>query len=95
MKGGHRLPGKIGIVETRDAEGEVVYAARLPGGPIVVLRDTALQIWQEAVAPSGEGALAERVADLYGVPVDEIEPVVDSCVTALVGQGVLEIDPSA
>lgn len=90
MNQAHQLPALVGIVEAVDAEGEVVYAASLPDGPIVVLRGTALLIWQEALSPSDGRALADRVADVYDVPVNRISSVVDSCVADLVAQGILE-----
>lgn len=88
-----RLPERVGVVEASDAEGEVVYAASLPDGPIVVLRDTALTIWQEAVTPTGQLGIVERVAELYGVPVVEVRDAVDACVADLLAQGVLEAVP--
>jgi hypothetical protein len=91
---GLRLPERIAIVEDVAEHGDVLYVASLPNGPIVVLRDTALMIWQEAVAPtSGDRDLADRVADLYGVPVSEIRPAVLACVEDLIARGVLEVGP--
>lgn len=88
-----RLPERVGIVEGTSAGEDVLYVASLPDGPIVVLRDTALTIWQEAVSPTGEADLVERVAGLYGVPVSEVETAVGSCVADLVERGVLEVVP--
>lgn len=88
-----RLPERVGIVEGTSAGEDVLYVASLPDGPIVVLRDTALTIWLEAVSPTGEEDLVERVAGLYGVPVSEVETAVGSCVADLVERGVLEVVP--
>lgn len=92
MRAALRLPERIGVIEASDEEGEVVYAASLPDGPIVVLRDSALTIWQEAVMPTGDQGIVERVADLYGVPVVEVREAVEACVDDLVERGVLEVD---
>lgn len=86
-----RLPERIGVIEASDDEGDVVYAASLPDGPIVVLRDSALTIWQEAVMPTGDLGIVERVAALYGVSVVEVREAVDACVADLLAQGVLEV----
>jgi hypothetical protein len=88
-----RIPDRVGIVAGTSADDDVLYVASLPDGPIVVLRDTALTIWHEAVAPTGEQDLVERVAGLYGVPVSEVEAAVGSCVADLVERGILEVVP--
>lgn len=86
-----RLPAHVGIVEQVEGEDAVVYAAPLPDGPIVVLRDTALTIWQEAVRPTSQLELPERVARHYGLPVEQVQAAVDSCVADLLARGVLEV----
>lgn len=91
MSGALQLPARLGILEGIEDGSDVLYVASLPDGPIVVLRDTALAIWQEAVAPTGGRDLADRVADLYGLPVTEVREAVDACVDDLVERGVLEI----
>ena len=63
----YRIPEHVGRVEDANGALETLYLARLPDGPIVVLQDTALTIWQEAVEPSGDEPLAHRVAAAYGV----------------------------
>ncbi len=87
-----RVPERVGIVGGAEGD-DAVYVAKLPSGPIVVLRDTALTIWQEAMAPTGHQDLAERVAGLYGVPVNQIRGAVHACVLDLVAQGILEPAP--
>ncbi|MDV3296058.1 MAG: PqqD family protein [Brachybacterium paraconglomeratum] len=84
-----RVPDRVGVVEGA-SDDDALYVAGLPDGPIVVLRDTALTIWQEAVSLTGEQDLAQRVADVYGVPVGEVREAVEACVADLVGRGVLE-----
>jgi hypothetical protein len=71
-------------------EEPTAYLARLPDGPIVVLRDTALTIWREAVNRTGQGSVAERVASTYGVSPDDVEADVEACIADLVENGVLE-----
>ncbi len=83
------MPDRVGVVEG-SPDDDALYVAGLPDGPIVILRDTALTIWQEAVSLPGQQDLAQRVADVYGVPVAEVREAVEACVSDLVGQGVLE-----
>jgi hypothetical protein len=91
MSSSLRRPDHVGIVEGTAPDDEVIYVASLPDGPILVLRGTALTVWQEAVSPSGDQGLAERVADLYHVPVGEVRAAVEACVSDLVERGVLEV----
>ena len=86
-----RLPDRVGIVDTFGED--AVYIARLPDGPIVVLRATALAVWREAVWPSSEQELAERVASLYGLSAHEVRADVDACVHQLIARRVLEVAP--
>lgn len=87
----HRLPDRVGVVEVSTDDSETVYVAPLPDGPIVVLRDTALTIWREAVQPTSPLPLAERVAATYGVPTSEVLAAVEACVADLARRGVLEV----
>lgn len=88
--GSFRRPALVGLVEGSLDEEETLYLARLPEGPIVVLRDTALTVWREAVAPSAGGSLAARVARAYDVDVDVVEDAVEACLADLVERGLLE-----
>lgn len=90
MTAAYRRPALVGLVEEATETQQTAYLAKLPEGPIVVLRDTALTIWREAVDPTGPGSLGDRVAKAYGVPRDDIESYVQACVADLVDRGVLE-----
>lgn len=87
----YRIPDHVGRVDDPNGSRETVYVAPLPDGPIVVLRDTALTIWREAVAPSGPGLLAERVAAAYRLSAGEVEHDVVDTVRGLIEMGVLEV----
>lgn len=87
-----RRPRSVALVEETSEHQDAVYLAPLPDGPIVVLRDTALTIWREAVSPSGEGTLHSRVANAYGVMEREVQTAVEECVADLIERGVLEPD---
>lgn len=66
----------------------VVYAAPVPGGPIMVLDGGAAAIWVAACA--GErGSVAERVVELTGAPLDAVRPEVERFVDELVRRGLL------
>lgn len=73
----------------RDAE--TVYAALLPGGPIMVLRETAAAIWSAANSVPREEVPA-RVATELGIDVDTIRPSVEEFVDRLVSKGLLTGD---
>ena len=82
---GLRRPPSVGALE----QGGVVYAARLPSGPIVVLEGIAALIWDEAC--SGDRAtITERVAAATDVAPDMIRADVDAFVADLVARGLLE-----
>ena len=72
-------------VESREG---VVYVSRLPEGPIVVLRDVAALIWEEAQRADSR-SIADRVAERTARPVDEIEQEVASFVAGLLAGGLL------
>ena len=72
-------------VESREG---VVYVSRVPEGPIVVLRDVAALIWEEAQR-SDPRSIADRVADRTARTVDEIEEDVAAFVSELVDGGLL------
>ncbi|MCD2441010.1 PqqD family protein [Agromyces sp. SYSU K20354] len=79
-----RAPGTA----TLDVDG-TVYAASLPGGPIIVLEGIAALIWDEACAGDRE-TIVERVAAATDAPTDEIRAHVDAFVADLVARGLLE-----
>lgn len=85
MTGYRRAPG-VAVVEDDD----VVYAAILPDGPIVVLDGVAGVIWSEArEGPSS--TIADRVAALTDASVDDIRGDVESFVDELVRRGLLTV----
>lgn len=75
-------------VGTLEEDG-IVYAAQLPGGPIVVLDGIAAVVWNEV--RSGERAtVAERVAEVTDASPDAIRSHVDAFVADLIVLGLLE-----
>lgn len=75
----------VGTVE----DGGIVYAARLPGGPIVVLEGIAALIWDEAFVGDRE-TIPDRVAAATDAAPDTIRADVDAFVADLVARGLLE-----
>lgn len=73
-------------------EDDVVYAAFLPAGPIVVLDGIAALIWTETTLGDRED-VAEKVAAATGSTAEEIRPHVDAFVDELVARGLLEEHP--
>ena len=69
-------------------ESDVVYAASLPDGPIVVLEGSAAVIWDELMR-GGSGSIAERVADATGASLDSVRADVDAFVEQLIGLGMV------
>jgi hypothetical protein len=75
----------VGTVE----DGDTVYAARLPDGPIVVLDGIATLIWGEACG-GGRESIADRVAGRTDAAADAIRADVEAFVADLVSRGLLE-----
>lgn len=84
MSGYRRAPG-VGTVD----HGDIVYAAHLPDGPIVVLDGVAALIWTEACAGDRE-SIADRVADATDAAPDAIRADVEAFVADLLTRGLLE-----
>lgn len=84
-------PGQdVAVVERLD----VVYLARVPHGPILVLSGTAAMIWRVAItlSPSTENPLDDVVAVVsrrYDVPSSQIDVEVRSFITDLLREGLL------
>jgi hypothetical protein len=74
-------------VAVETSEG-VVYVARVPDGPIVVLRDVAALIWEEAQIPDSR-SIADRIAERTERAVDEVKDDVAAFLSALVDGGLL------
>lgn len=74
----------VGILE----DDGIVYAARLPDGPIVVLDGIAGLIWNEACGGERE-SIADRVAEATDAAPDAIRADVEAFVAGLVARGLL------
>lgn len=71
-----------------EVRGDVVYVARLPDGPLLVLDGPAALIWVEARSDA-PGTLAQRVADASGASVADIEGDIEAFTADLVAAGLL------
>lgn len=71
-----------------ERQGDIVFLARLPDGPIIVLEDIAAAIWTEACSIDG-GVVADRVAARMGRDAAEIAPVVERFIDELIDRGLL------
>ena len=69
-------------------DGEVVYAAALPDGPILVLDGGAAAIWV-AACDGPRDSIAERVAASTGAALADVHAEVDAFVDELVSRGLL------
>jgi hypothetical protein len=85
MSGLRPAPG-VAVVE----EGDVVYAAPVPDGPIAVLDGGAAAIWIAACAGDRE-SIAERVSELTGAPMSAVQAEVERIVDDLVRRGLLVV----
>lgn len=72
-------------------EGDVVYVAALPLGPIAVLDGAAAVIWRALVAGNREGT-PSRVADAVGVAPEEVRLAVEEFLAHLAENGLLPPD---
>jgi len=80
-----RCPRDVSVLE----QDGIVYAARLPTGPIIMLEGIAALIWGEAC--SGERAtITERVAEATDVAPDTIRADVEAFVDDLISRGLLK-----
>lgn len=79
-----RVADRVGVVE----EGEVVYVAPLPDGPILALDGTAGVIWRVALKHP-RTSIARFVARRVGVRPDDIAAEVDRFVEDLIARGLL------
>lgn len=81
---------RVGVV----VDGDDVYVAHLPDGPILGLSGTAACIWRALFGGPRE-SLAARVAESIGAQVADIAVDVEAFVDVLVVQGLIELDPAA
>ncbi len=80
-----RVAPTTGWVEHRD----VVYAARLPDGPPLVLAGPGAVVWHAVVPGGALGDVVARVADVTGESAEAVRPGVESFVAGLVDAGVV------
>jgi hypothetical protein len=80
-------PGPDAGVTVSD-DGQCVYVAHLPGGPLVVLEGAAALIWVEATTEPATGWVA-RVAEAFGQTEAGIAPDVGAFVADLAARGLL------
>lgn len=70
---------------------DVIYVAKLPDGPILVLEGGAAAIWIEACR--GErSSIAERLTDGTGVPAGDIRANVEKFIDEMLRSGLLAVD---
>lgn len=79
-------------IATVDDDG-VVYAARLPDGPVFVLEGVAALIWREACTKSA-ASLVDRVAEATDAEAEQVGGHVDSFVLDLIRRGLIRRSPS-
>lgn len=80
-----RRPDDVAVVD----DGDRLYLAPVPDGPITVLDGVAALIWVEACA-GDRGSIADRVAGSTDATADAIRDDVDAFVSELVARGLLE-----
>lgn len=86
-----QVPSSTGWVE----QPGVVYAARLPDGPPLVLAGAGAVVWA-AVLPGGDlDDVVGRVAEATGESAAAVRPGVEAFVAGLVDAGVLVLVPTA
>lgn len=91
LEGDVVVPPSTGWVESAD----VVYPARLPDGPPLVIEGSGVLVWHAALAGGSVADVVRRVADEAGVAVEEVEPGVHAFLAELVAAGVVEVARSA
>ena len=79
-----RVADRVGVID----DGEHVFLAALPGGPIIVLEGTAALIWRVACSGPADG-LVERVAPDVEHGAEDISAAVLAFAGSLVRQGYL------
>jgi hypothetical protein len=87
MSPAFRAAKDVGVVVS--ADGEHVYLAQLPDGPLLVLDGVAATIWTEATAGPEQGWVG-RVASAFEASEDDVEQDVWGFVADLAARGILE-----
>jgi hypothetical protein len=67
----------------------IVYAARLPDGPVFVLEGVAALIWREACTKSAE-PLFHRVAEATDAEAEQVGGHVDAFIQDLIRRGLIQ-----
>jgi hypothetical protein len=80
-----RVPASTGWVELAG----VVYAARLPDGPPLVLGGPAALVWDAVCAGGSLADVVDRVASASGESAADVRPGVEGFVSGLVDAGVV------
>jgi hypothetical protein len=75
--------------------GGVVYAARLPDGPPLVLAGPGALVWDAVVAAGALDLVVDQVAAATGESAAHVRPGVVAFVDGLVDAGVLELSTAA
>jgi hypothetical protein len=88
----YRVPSRVAYVvaDEHSPSAGTVYLMTLPDGQPAVLRGSGAVIW--VVAAEGEDDVAGAVAELVGMPVEEVSAEVERFLDELVELGVLEVD---
>ena len=81
---GYVVAAGVGSID----EGDAVYVAHLPDGPILELRGTAALIWREALEGPRE-TLAERVSSAVVARPSEVSVHDMAFIELLVGKGLI------
>lgn len=92
---GYRIPPRVAHVvpdETGDPPSSV-FLMPLPDGPPLVLYESAAWIWW--LAADGEDDVASAVAELVGLPREDLVGDVTRCLDDLVERGLLEVGSTA
>jgi hypothetical protein len=87
MSPAFRATSDVGVIVS--ADGERVYLAHLPGGPILVLESAAATIWIEATSGPATGWIG-RVAGAFDESENRVEGDVRRFVADLESRGILE-----
>jgi hypothetical protein len=87
MSPAFRASRDVGVIVAH--EGDPVYVALLPAGPLLVLEGVAATIWTEATTDPAQGWVA-RVASAFEATETQVAPDVRRFVADLEARGILE-----
>ena len=69
--------------------GDRVLIRRRGSDHLTVLADTGVALWLELGEPCTVGVLGERLAEVYGAPVEQVRTDVQAAIARLVADGVV------